>query len=420
MTVSGTCLVERRGAESEEGLCEVGVCELTQPEFCTASGDCQEPRNPCRTVDCSERGACLVISTTDGVPCETSGDAPGRCVSGRCVLDQSVADRDQRCEELKRRTSKPRRCGGGLSYRLPVDKWEQERERIRKRISDEVRYDMLIGLVELSTGGYNITTTNLRTRDDVRGLVDPSFVAFSMASFTASTMWKSRTLQVWLEPYLEGWSIPTKGSRTAQRKGMAASGLGWLGVVQVKTYRKWLEKTFRSMAPGRGAGDRGDAAPFQGLLLGLDAGSGQQVGLCREELVGGDGQRVLVGRINAAVQEGRAFIGVPHLAAECLSVQLTEVRDAYRVADDRTQNLCFETVGAFQVDVLNEYLRLVRDAADVPRSAPKSADNALVCGSATGLADTAQALGVPKEELEEALGWCNRFWVKAEGSAAAE
>ena len=407
MTAPEACLVELRGAEPEGGLCEEGVCERTQPEFCTVPGDCRKPRNPCRMVSCSDSGACLVDSHPDGILCETSGDAPGRCVLGRCVVDRSLLDRTQRCDELKRRTPKPRRCRGGLSYRLPEKKWERERERIRKRISDEVRYDMLVGLVELSTGGYNIITTNLRTRDDVRGLVDPSFVAFSMASFTASTMWKSRTLHVWLEPYTEGWSIPTKGSRTAQRKGMAASGLGFLGVVQVKAYREWLEKTFRSMAPGRGKGVRDDAAAHQELNLGLDAGDALEAGLCRDELARGDNQRELVRRINAAVEEGRAFFGVPNLAAKGLVAQLTEALDAYRGADERTQDLCFETVGTFQVDVLNAYLRLVRDAANLPRSASKGPDTALVCGSAMGLADTALALGVPKGELEGALGWCS-------------
>jgi hypothetical protein len=129
---------------------------------------------------------------------------------------------------------------------LSEDKLGKATEKLRKEIAKIVRYDVLVGLVLLPDGGY-IITTNLRTRNDVRGLVDPSFIAFTGASHTSSTHWKSRMFQIWLSPFSEGWVIPTAGTRKAQQKGKDASRLGWLGVVEVKTYRTWLEKTFRPL-----------------------------------------------------------------------------------------------------------------------------------------------------------------------------
>jgi hypothetical protein len=111
-----------------------------------------------------------------------------------------------------------------------------------------MRYDVFVSLIALPNGGYNIITTNLRSRDKVQGLIDPSFVAFTMAGYTKGTGWRSRELQVWIRPYEEGWAIPTSGSRVAIEKGRQDSLLGSLGVVDVKKYRSWLQKNFYKLA----------------------------------------------------------------------------------------------------------------------------------------------------------------------------
>jgi hypothetical protein len=121
------------------------------------------------------------------------------------------------------------------------------REAIAKLIAEDLRYDVHVGLIAVAHGGYNISLTNRRKRDDVRGLVDPSFIAFSLAGYTTRTNWRSRNIQIWLDPYREGWTLPTSGSRRAVRKGKEASELGFLGVVDIPAYRKWLEKAFRRL-----------------------------------------------------------------------------------------------------------------------------------------------------------------------------
>jgi hypothetical protein len=78
-------------------------------------------------------------------------------------------------------------------------------------------------------------------------MCDPSYVAWNVAFFTANSKWKSRTLQIWTKPYEEGWYLSTSGSRNAIRQGRAQSQLGWLGVVHVPTFRKWLDRSFRPL-----------------------------------------------------------------------------------------------------------------------------------------------------------------------------
>jgi hypothetical protein len=74
--------------------------------------------------------------------------------------------------------------------------------------------------------------------------VDPSFVAFEIGGFTQSSSWRSRLLQVWLTPYEDGWQISTEGGRHALRRGRAASMLGFLGVVNIQAFRRWLQEAF--------------------------------------------------------------------------------------------------------------------------------------------------------------------------------
>ena len=89
-------------------------------------------------------------------------------------------------------------------------------------------------------------------KDVVRGMIDPSLVAWEVAKFTQKTNWRSNNAQIWTIPRQDGWHIPTSGSRKALRRGKAAAGvLGqWFGVVEVTAYRKWLEKNFRYLEKG--------------------------------------------------------------------------------------------------------------------------------------------------------------------------
>jgi hypothetical protein len=134
-----------------------------------------------------------------------------------------------------------------MEFTLEPDEIKKIEEKLEEDLARELRYDMKVALVPLPDGGYNILTFNRRPRTDVRGLCDPSFVAFNIASFTAGSHWKSRGLQIWIKPYEEGWYLSTAGSREAMRQGRAHSPLGWLGVVAVPAFRRWLEKSFKPL-----------------------------------------------------------------------------------------------------------------------------------------------------------------------------
>lgn len=114
---------------------------------------------------------------------------------------------------------------------------------------------MKVALVELPGGGYNIVAHNRRDRRDVRGLCDPSFVAFNIANYTEGTSWRSANLHVWLTPYRDGWAVPTRGSRAAVQHGKEASQLGAYGVVEVKAFRAWLEQAFKPLDPELDGGE---------------------------------------------------------------------------------------------------------------------------------------------------------------------
>lgn len=248
----GTCVLEPTAAEctlrdGQKGMCRHGICEPQLPDTCVDDSDCPEFENACLTVTCGSEGMCKVQKADEGDFCSTSTDAPGTCQEGACQVDEDLASkrRDIDCKTVRGyygRTSK--RCDKSLLFRLDQETREEARKDIRDRIQDEMRYDVFVSLVELPDGGYNIITTNLRSRDKVQGLVDPSFVAFTMAGYTKGTGWRSRQLQVWIRPYEEGWAIPTSGSRVAMEKGRANSLLGSLGVVDVKKYRSWLQQNF--------------------------------------------------------------------------------------------------------------------------------------------------------------------------------
>jgi hypothetical protein len=138
-------------------------------------------------------------------------------------------------------------CSKMLSFTMEPDDIAAAEQKIAKNLQNELRYDMKVALVALPDGGYNVVALNRRPRTDVHGMCDPSCVAFDVAFLTANSKWKSRLLQIWTKPYDEGWYLSTSGSRNAIRQGKARSVLGWLGVVNLPTFRKWLDKSFRPL-----------------------------------------------------------------------------------------------------------------------------------------------------------------------------
>ena len=415
VSITGPCSLDSKSDEQSVGVCNFGYCEPVQPENCTDSSECNSLANPCRAIECSAQGKCAPVTYPDGKNCKTSGDAAGKCVFAQCIMDrEQAASREKKCRYVRGYYGKQKKCRNGLRFLLAEEKWEKERKRIRDRISNEVRYDMLVGLVELPTGGYNIITTNLRTRQEVRGLVDPSFVAFSMASFTASTVWKSRGLQIWMEPYIEGWTIPTKGSRVAQRKGMAASGLGFLGVVNVKEYRKWLEKTFRPLPVG------GEMPGGEGLttlartVSEIGSGYKGKPDLCLPEAVHAPDEKKRISEMAAAVHEGRAAIGIDTLAQKGLIKNLRAAEEAFKAATPETQALCHLRVGGFKLEVADEYLRLVAAVVKTLDGSPKEPGVPPACVIACVLAEVGLQSGATHDEAKDALGACFKFFDQKE------
>jgi hypothetical protein len=166
------------------------------------------------------------------------------------VVDFEVASQE-RCKSIYdayygRRV---RHCESVTQFVLSDEERLAAEAKLEKQIEEDLRYDMAVRLVPQTGGGYTVVGYNRRQRDDVRGLCDPSLVAFTVANFTAKTNWRSRSLHVWLRPLDEGWGISTAGSRKAIRKGRSASSLGWLGVIDIPAFRAWLEQGFRPLAP---------------------------------------------------------------------------------------------------------------------------------------------------------------------------
>jgi len=254
----GTCrLIDVHGQcrlhDGTSGTCRYGICDVASGTTCVVDEGCMAPKNSCFTALCTADQRCEHQSKADGDSCKTTAYAPGTCKSGRCLMDATrAAIREKRCKTKRYGYYSFQKCTRSLLYVIDNHQLAGARQKIHRLLAKRVRYDLNISLVALPDGGYNIILANRRSRSDVRGLVDPSFVAFAMASYTARSSWRSRNLIIWITPYKDGWTIPTHGSRKALRKGMRASRLGWLGVVDVRAYRKWLEKTFRPLkAPRR-------------------------------------------------------------------------------------------------------------------------------------------------------------------------
>ncbi len=216
---SGACELK----DADAGVCEFGFCERPTGSGCVTDLDCAPSANACLERACLS-GACTQGSRAPGSDCATALGRPGTCDQGACLASP---DSERR-----------------LRFTLPTAEVTKLERDLETRLANNLRYDMKAVLVALHGGGYNLVLHNRRSRAEVRGLCDPSFVAFDLADYTAATNWKSAHLQVWLEPDRAGWSVPTRGSRFAVDQGRADSALGAFGVVNVRTFRLWLERAF--------------------------------------------------------------------------------------------------------------------------------------------------------------------------------
>lgn len=260
------------------GSCRAGLCEPRDGQTCTSDSECFAATSECLERACIN-GLCATGSRTGVVECSSSTGQPGQCADGNCVAD--IANTSRKCVmRWNNSFGWMPDCRAGLKFHLEAAEVARTEADLERRMAENLRYDLKVVLVELVGGGYNIVLHNRRPRTEVRGLCDPSFVAFEMAGFTASTNWKSQNLQVWLRPYEEGWGTPTRGSRVAVEQGRANSALGALGVVDVRAFRTWLEKAFVPLNPGPKV-DRdsvaagGSVAPLPGRL---DAGGAADAG----------------------------------------------------------------------------------------------------------------------------------------------
>lgn len=225
-------------SEVDGGLCFAGFCERPVGEACGVDDDCGAPVSACLARACIE-GRCVSGAREEGLDCVTAAGRPGSCRAGACIVG---ADRR-------------------LRFLLDAEELARIERGLETRLANNLRYDLHARLVPLHVGGFNIVLANRRSRAEVRGLCDPSFIAFDLADYTAGTNWKSSSLQVWLEPDRGGWLVPTRGSRFAVDQGRASSYLGALGVVDVRTLRIWLERSFVPL-DGRPAVDPGAVVPL--------------------------------------------------------------------------------------------------------------------------------------------------------------
>jgi hypothetical protein len=189
----------------------------------------------------------------DGLNCESHNGALGQCSGGYCLYDEELTlNREPNCRIIRDGWGRKRKkCKKTLKYQLDDVTIKKVQAKVKKSVLTTMRYDVHIGVIKGFDGGYNLVVTNKHTQNVVRGMVDPSLVAWEVAQYTQRSNWRSGYLQVWMSPRHDGWQIPTSGSRKALRKGRAKAGwLGQLGVVDLKTYRVWLEKTFQRIEKG--------------------------------------------------------------------------------------------------------------------------------------------------------------------------
>lgn len=240
---AGTCSLRSGGT----GVCFAGLCEALVDNECATDDDCGPATGACVERACLE-GRCRMGARDQGLACATEAGRSGTCEGGACVEAQLESRR--------------------IKFELPAEQVARIETDLEARMSTNLRYDLKVSMVALVGGGYNIVLHNRRPRTEVRGLCDPSFVAFELAGYTASTEWKSRHMHVWLRPYEEGWGAPTQGGRTALERGRANSVLGMFGVVDVRAFRTWLEKVFTPLdpRPAQRGGEPPSEAPLEALV----------------------------------------------------------------------------------------------------------------------------------------------------------
>jgi hypothetical protein len=246
---AGGCEVrylEETSCEDGAGLCRGGSCARPEPASCERDRECKASARTCASASCVE-GACVFEVEEDGTTCRLPSQLPGRCSAGECVVREIRTDRGERCRVVRGPYGPMEQCTRRTRFGLGDEEIEEEAAKIAKRIHENVLYDVDVRLVPLADGGNNILVFNRHARTDVRGLVDPSFVAFEIASYTEQSDWKSRMLHVWLDPYEDGWQISTRGGRKAVKRGREASILGGFGVVDIKSFRSWLQRSFTAL-----------------------------------------------------------------------------------------------------------------------------------------------------------------------------
>ncbi len=246
---AGRCVsAERSGrcanGEGTAGSCVLGLCEVDLPASCGGQQSCPRAANGCMETSCVEL-ACSVRAKAEGEACQSAIGREGSCAGGRCV---PVETPEERCKTIfQPGYGYVRSCTKGLAFVLEPAAIAAVEQAITQELARSYRYDVKVALVGLPDGGYNLVLLNRQPFTDLHGLLDPSFVAWSIADYTRATSWKSRNLHIWLQPYEQGWGLSTAGGREAVDVGRAASGLGFLGVMNAPAFRKWLERSFHPL-----------------------------------------------------------------------------------------------------------------------------------------------------------------------------
>jgi hypothetical protein len=253
-----------------KGICAGTTCVVTKNTFeenvknlCNTEDEnfneeeCVFSNNSCMKYDI--KGS-KYVQLPNGTDCENNLGAPGKCQTGYCRYDDDIEIKTEvKCgyknyyNAYGQIVYREKRCRNkkGMQFKISNEELKKASSKLKKSIMKNLRYDVHVGIVHSHSGGYNIIITNTNRKDKVRGMIDPSLVAWEIAEFTRKTNWRSANLQVWTRPRHDGWHMSTSGSRKAVRKGQAGAGwLGMYGVVNVRTFRVWLEKNFKYIEKG--------------------------------------------------------------------------------------------------------------------------------------------------------------------------
>lgn len=202
--------------------------------YCAASSDCDDGETCTKEV--CDAGRCVTRSSS----CSPKTAPASTLDTSDCKIVFSVEQgyKSECPSSNNRRATR--------QEQIPDDLKTIE-ERLARSIAKLYRYDVKLSLVALPDGSFNIVVLNRRPPTEIRGMVDPSFIAWQVADFTAATSWRSRNLHIWTKPYKEGWALSTWASRDAVRRARAESALGAFGILDAPTFRAWLEKHFQPL-----------------------------------------------------------------------------------------------------------------------------------------------------------------------------